>query len=886
MRKDGLKRRVAKAQRRGDFLIGVAAGGWLLVLTLAGFGQGVSVKNALQNGDFPLVYDGRAAAICVAETDFKVAKIAAADFAADVERVTGRKPAVVSDTEKLPETLVLISTLGKNPLIDKLIADRQIDASGIAGKRETFLLETVRNPFPGVRAALVIAGSDRRGTAFGVYEMSQRIGVSPWVWWADAAPEKRRTLVVSKGKFVAREPSVKYRGIFLNDEDWGLEPWAAKTFEPESGNIGPKTYAKIFELLLRLKANACWPAMHEVTRPFNALAENARVADDYAIVIGSSHAEPMLRNNVGEWKDDKEKYNFVTNAAGVTAYWEDRLKTNAGFENVYTLGMRGIHDSPIQGTKTQAERIPVLERIIATQRGLLAKYADRPVEKVPQIFCPYKEVLADYRAGLKVPDDVTLVFPDDNFGYIRYFPNETERKRAGGFGVYYHISYLGRPLSYLWLNSTPPALIFEELSKAYANGMRDFWMLNVGDLKPAETGIEFFMQMAYDAGRWNVANQHEFLREWAAREFGARYADDVASIMDEYYRLGFQRKPEHLQWYLPGEKPRPSELTEQETGLRLEAYASLVRRAESFQTLVPAAKKDAFYELVHYPVKMAALANERFFYAELAEKYRALDESEALPLARRSIAADREIDYETNYFNEKLADGKWRFMMSPEMREGQWTGMRAVRPRLSEKDFEVDRTKPEPPPSSYVWLAPGKLPKIKNGFAEWNGAVSIEVEHFTRAAAADGFAWRTIRGLGKTGDSVTVFPPVARTFERRAPRLEYRFEILNAGAFDADFYLLPTRPLVPGNGLRFAVAIDDGPPQTIAVDRDTEVSSPGWAQNILNQTTRGGARFELSKGIHVLKIFAVDTGVVLDKVVLRSGPPTPGYFGPPETFAP
>src|SRR5215204_486890 len=315
--------------------------------------------------------------------------------------------------------------------------------------------------------------------------------------------------------------------------------------------------------------------------------------------------------------------------------------------------MRGIHDSPIQGTKSQAERIPVLEKIIATQRSLLAKYVNPNVESVPQIFCPYKEVLADYRAGLKVPDDVTIVFPDDNFGYIRYFPNAEEQRRKGGFGVYYHISYLGRPLSYLWLNTTPPALIFEEMSKAYENGMREFWMLNVGDIKPAEIGIEFFMQMAYDAEKWNVRNQHKFLEAWSKREFGAQFADDVADIMDKYYRLGFARKPEHLQWYLPKETPQKSGLTKQETIRRLEDYAQILRRAEAFYQLIPAAKKDAFYELVLYPVRGAALANERFFAAELAENYKARNSAAALVWARRSIAANQEIERETAYFNEK-----------------------------------------------------------------------------------------------------------------------------------------------------------------------------------------------------------------------------------------
>ncbi|HLA96435.1 MAG TPA: glycosyl hydrolase 115 family protein, partial [Pyrinomonadaceae bacterium] len=538
------------------------------------FAQPVSLKKTYKNGDIAIVNRSFTAEIFISEIDAKVVKIAAKDLAADIERITGKLP-VVSTKTKTSNSAILIGTLGSSPLIESLIRKGSVDVSRIRGKRESFIIATIANPLPGVRNGLVIIGSDRCGTAFGIYELSQRIGVSPWYWWADVNPEIKKNLFISKGTFVSKEPSVKYRGIFLNDEDWGLQPWAAKTFEPETGDIGPKTYAKIFELLLRLKANTLWPAMHEVTRPFNSITASRQVADDYGIVMGSSHAEPMLRNNVGEWKGNKDDYNFVTNPQGVTDYWDKRVKENGAFENIYTIGMRGIHDSPILGTKSQAERIPLLEQIFSVQRGLLAKYVRPDVENIPQIFCPYKEVLTDYRAGLKVPDDVTIVFPDDNFGYIRQFPSIEEQKRKGGFGVYYHISYLGRPLSYLWLNSTPPSLIWQEMSKAYENGMRQFWIVNVGDIKPAEIGMEFFLSMAYDTDRWTLQTQYDYLREWTNREFGSEHSVEIAEILDQYYRLGFQRKPEQLQWHLPTEPQRTSDLTNTEKLNRLDEYAAL-----------------------------------------------------------------------------------------------------------------------------------------------------------------------------------------------------------------------------------------------------------------------------------------------------------------------
>lgn len=948
----------------------------------------LQIKSVPRKGDFELVYKNRAADIIVSDQGFKVEQIAAADFAADVERVTGIKPPVKNNFQSAAQNVVIIGTLDKSPLVEDLVKSGKLDVSEIRRKWESFLITMVQNPFPGIKTALVIVGSDRRGTAYGVYEMSLRIGVSPWYWWADVTPERRANLIIASGKKLSGEPSVRYRGIFLNDEDWGLQPWAAKTFEPETGDIGPKTYAKIFELLLRLKANTVWAAMHEVTRPFNSIPENKKIADDYAIVMGSSHAEPMLRNNVGEWKDDKAKYNFVSNEAGVTNYWDERIRDNGQFENIYTLGMRGIHDSPIQGTKTQSERIPVLEKIISTQRNLLTKHIKKPIEEIPQIFCPYKEVLADYQAGLKVPDDVTIVFPDDNFGYIRYFPNETEQQRAGGFGVYYHISYLGRPLSYLWFNTTPPALVWEEMSKAYEHNMRRFWMLNVGDLKPAEIGIEFFMQMAWDAHKWRRENLNGFLKEWAAHEFGEKRADEIAGLMDEYYRLGFSRKPEHLQWNLPGEPMRASDFSAIDYGdemqKRLDQYQSLNLCSDRLYQEIQSAKKDAFYELVAYPIRGATLANERFFAAEKSSLYARQNRASAILWAQRSVTADKKIKTETAYFNEKLAGGKWRHIMSAEMNKGQWTSMRSNPPEipasvlnlkipeqaglgvaiegraeaLKENDgtsipifnvftkdtrfIDVFNTGKQPSVwsarANQNWIklsrtegdlkedtrilvsvdwnkAPkgkeivGEIeikgagsarhigvkifnptlprPKSLKGFVESGGVISMEAENFTKKIDRAGAGWQIIPGLGRTDDSVAIFPTTARSIDTKqlinqAPFLEYQFYVFTPGDFDVTCFLVPTQPLRAG-GLRYAIGLDESPPQIVIVGADAEVSSRQWAQNVLNAATFGTNRISVSAGQHKLKVYMIDAGVVIDKIVLNGGGLQPSYLAPPET---
>lgn len=958
-------------------------------------GESRWVSTTYRKGDFKLVYDGRAADIVISKDDFKVVRIAASDLRSDIQRVSGMQPKMLMETSQVSGHAVLAGTLGHSPLLDALVRAGKLDVSRLRGQWESFIIATVPLPLPNVQLGLVVVGSDRRGTAFALYELSQAIGVSPWYWWADVTPPRRTSLVVSAGTHRYGPPSVQYRGIFLNDEDWGLQPWAAKTFEPEVGDIGPKTYARIFELLLRLKANTVWPAMHECTRAFNLYPQNKLMADDYAIVMGSSHAEPMLRNNVSEWKGKPEDYNYLKNAEGVRHYWDERVAENGRFENVYTLGMRGIHDSAMQGPKTSQERITVLEQIFAAQRAMLAQHVDSDVTKIPQIFVPYKEVLTDYKNGLRVPDDVTIVWPDDNFGYIRYFPTAEERARAGGFGVYYHISYLGRPLSYLWLETTPPALIWEEMSKAYDYGARKFWMLNVGDLKPGEIGIEFFMQVAWDVGKWRRDNLADFLRDWARREIGAEYASETAAVMDQYYRLAFARKPEHLQWYLPGEPPRPSELTPIDYGdemqTRLDAYDALLARADQLYLRVPPQAKDPFYELVLYPVRGAALANRRFFLIEKSRLYAEQGRASATRWIQEAKNADARMRAETEYYNEKLAGGKWSRMMAMEMKPGQWTSMRSTPPdvpvavsRMSVADqarlgvaiegrrdsliedqsdavlpvlsvftrdtrfidvFNMGRSDGhwtakashncialsqtsgslrddarirvsidwrKAPKGNEVFgailisgvgttrvvrvqifnpllnpLSP--RPEQLRGFVESDGAVSIEAEHFTAQTDRDGAGWRVIPGLGRTGDSVAIFPTTANSIgatqlAAKSPALEYRIFLFHAGKFTVTCYLVPTQSLQAGSGLRYAVGIDDQPPQIVTVGTGEEVSSRPWSLNVLNAITTGVTTHEITRaGTHTLKIYMVDPGVVLDKIVMDSGGVRPSYLGPRET---
>ena len=546
---------------------------------------------------FPLVVANRAAPVVLPADAPEVVRIAADDFAADVERVTGVRPAILAT-----------APAASGPRITVTLSPT------LAGRWEAFQLSATAD-------TLTVAGSDRRALAYGLYELSRRIGVSPWYWWADVPVTRRDSLLLSVGTEPVDQPAVKYRGIFLNDEGWGLVPWAAKTHEPEVGNLGPKTYARIFELLLRLRANCIWPAMHPGTTPFHQMPSNAATADRYAIIVGSSHAEPMLRNNVGEWTAPKDDYNYVTNSSGVLAYWEQRVKERTSGESLFTLGMRGIHDSAIVGPKNQAERIATVEKIIADQRSLLARHlGNGDASRIGQIFVPYKEVLEDYNAGLRIPDDVPLVWPDDNFGYIRRFATPAERARSGGLGVYYHASYLGAPLSWLWLDSLPPSLVWAEMTRAYEQGARQFWIVNVGDIKNTERSTEFFLDLAWHADRTSPDAPSQWLRATAARDFGPAHAEAIANLLARHHLLAAARKPEHLQWHIPFTPYEPTTLTIGEMRARLAAYAALVQDCEKIAAALPAAAQDAFFQLVAYPVKSAAAANARYFLAELARQ--------------------------------------------------------------------------------------------------------------------------------------------------------------------------------------------------------------------------------------------------------------------------
>ncbi len=848
--------------------------GLLLFASLAAVSAGaLSIKDSVSEpGDFSFVIDERAAPIFVDKNDAEVVRIAATLLAIDVERVTGVKPKVRSDAVAKPTAaVVIVGTLGKSGLIADLVKRGKLDIKGIEGKWESFVAMTVADPFPEVASALVIVGSDRRGTAYGIFEVSEAIGVSPWVWWADVAPRHRQALVVGAGTHTVGPPSVKYRGIFINDEDWGLKPWAAKTFEPETGDIGPKTYAKVCELLLRLKANYLWPAMHDCTKAFNHYPENKHVADRFAIVMGSSHCEPMLRNNVDEWDWKKNgDWNPVKNLKGISEYWESRVRENGKFENTYTTGMRGIHDSGMPGGGTIDEKRQRMDKIIGLQREMLTRHVNPDPSQVPQIFCPYKEVLDIYQSGMKLPDDITIVWPDDNFGYIRQLPDARERQRAGGNGIYYHLSYWGRPHDYLWLESTSPALIWHEMTKAYELGARQLWVVNVGDIKPIEAGMTLFLKLAWDINRYGQDVQRKFLRDFYAAQFEEEHAEAIACLSDEYFRLCAIRRPEHMGFnrvYSGGKvKNTPVQNSNwshapenDEAQALLDRWLKLARSAEALAGKLPLESRDAYFQLVEYPACAGAAMVEKFI---LAEKARLFGSDE---LAQRAEAALRRIEQLTGRYNAQC-DGKWRGMMDHRPR------------RLPVFDMPLTM--------QMTNSAMQSAPQTRN-------PIVIDPTKFDQSHDRNGAGWRAIEGLGPRGGAIAVLPrtdvPTLRSpqeIRERAPVAEYTVAIKDAREVDVILEALPTYRLTPAHEVLAAVSVNDGEPVLVRFDqgKDDE-DDPTWQRNVLRNAMSGTVSLRVPEGASKLKLWAADPGVVVQRITLDHKPLTTSVSVPAESLS-
>ena len=616
----------------------------------AALGRPDVVTTTPSAGAVVLAHGERRAPLFLDAADWPGVLRAARDLQADVERVTGRRPALETAGSPRGSDVLVAGTLGRSRLIDALAAEGRIDTRGVAGRWEAYLIQAVARPFPGVERALVVAGADKRGTIYGLYELSEQIGVSPWYWWADVPPRRREALFVTADARLADAPVVRYRGIFLNDEAPALTGWAREKF----GGFNHEMYAHVFELILRLRGNYLWPAMWLPRAFIDDDPENARLADEYGIVMGTSHHEPMMRAH-DEWnRYGRGPWDYSRNDAVLREFWRGGVARVKEHEKIVSVGMRGDGDEAM----SEETNVALLERIVADQRRILEEVLGRPAAGIPQLWALYKEVQGYYERGMRVPEDVTLLWSDDNWGNIRRLPAPEERARSGGAGVYYHFDYVGGPRNYKWINLTPLPKVWEQMHLAWRHGADRIWIVNVGDLKPMELPIDFFLTYAWDPARWPYEKLLDYSRAWAAREFGPEHAEEIAPLVDGYARLNRQRTPELM------EPDTYSLVDYREAEGHLAEWRFLVEGAERIDAALAPESRDAFFQLVLYPVKASAVVRELYVAAGLNRLYalqgRAAGTTAMAARVRALYAEDRALveRYHT------LGGGKWNHQMA------------------------------------------------------------------------------------------------------------------------------------------------------------------------------------------------------------------------------
>jgi len=922
-------------------------------------GEARYVSNHSSTGGIALVEARHAIPLMVSDGDWPGVVRAAGDLGADIERVTGVSPSLVHSAAGMHNAdVVLIGTIGKSPLIDNLIRRGKIDVSGITGQWEAAVTTIVEHPMPGVVRALVIAGSDKRGTIFGIYDLSEQIGVSPWYWWADVRVAHQDALYVEPGRHIQPVPAVKYRGIFLNDEAPALTGWVNEKF----GGYNSKFYVHVFELLLRLKANYLWPAMWNSSFAADDPL-NAKLADEYGIVMGTSHEEPMMRAEK-EWKHADGPWNYAENQARIDAFWRAGMERDRTYEQIVTLGMRGVNDTPMSAS-ANAE---LLEKIVADQRKILKETVNPDLAKVPQVWTLYKEVQGYYDNGMRVPDDVTLLWSDDNWGNLRRLPTAEERRRSGGAGIYYHFDYVGDPRSYKWLNTNYIPKVWEQLNLALNYGADRIWVVNVGDLKPMEFPIEFFLTMARTPGRFDQDHLDEYARLWATREFGPEHAAEIASAVEDYTRYNGRRKPEQID-------SSTFSITSYGEADRVDLeWRELSNKVDKLAGELPQDERTSYFELVQYPVDACANLAELYIAAGrnalFAREGRA-SANEYAAQARALFAKDAELSEE---YNHRLLNGKWNHMMDqthigytfwnepplntmPAVTEVQPAGNASLglsvegsagfRPSLGQFDsvaqqsrsvtlfnrgvspvqFQVAVSDPwivvsksagtvgkedlalqvhmdwatAPADSGQgsititqnegqpfvVPLQTLRLPGITRenakGFVESDGYVAIEAADTTARTGDAATHWQELPGFGETRSAMTIFPVTAGSNMQSQASLQYRMYLYDSGSFNMEAVLAPTLNFVPGRGLRFAASVDDGP-RTI-VDVLKHNTQNDWQQAVSDGVRKVSIPLTIAAaGYHTLKVWMVDPGVVLERIVLDHGHLLPSYLGPPESF--
>ncbi|MBO5456889.1 MAG: glycosyl hydrolase 115 family protein [Muribaculaceae bacterium] len=787
-------------------------------------------------------------------------------FASDMEAVTGKR-AKESKSSNATIILTQLDKAGKG-------TRKKLISAGVPVERLDTLTDGFHISVSGDKINVV--GTNGRGTAYGLLELSRMAGVSPWIWWGDVTPIKKEKLTIDDGFSTTQGASVEFRGIFLNDEDWSLRPWSYGNFEESKfGTIGPKTNKEVSKLLMRLRANAVWPAMHTGTKAFFKDPENKIMADSCGIAVGTSHCEPLLRNNVDEW-DVKERgnYNYITNRQAVQDYWIERLKEvkNSNGGNMFTIGMRGIHDGSMEGVKTDEEKFNALQQVIDDQQQLISDYIGDPSKQM-QIFVPYKEVLQLYEMGLKVPDYVTLMWCDDNYGYITRLSDTEEQKRQGGGGVYYHLSYWGRPHDYLWLTTTQPGLIYNEMRTAYDHNVRKLWIVNVHDPKVAAYDMELFLDLAWDIDCVGGDALGTHLEKWLCTNFGDAAGKKLYPVMRKFYHLSGIRRPEFMGWnqvelnkqtFNRGLSPVSNtqfSFTEfgNEADRYMEDYLALANAVEEIESEISPELKDAYFAAIKYPVTAAANHAVKMLEAQRARSFANgstlgdmfVNNAKIYSSVAKSQNAYQNIRKLTEHYNLKMRDGKWNRSMN--MRPRDLPVFAAPNLPTSLTDSEVKE-----------WL--GKSEKQPYPTLDTDGVIARNASSYDSHTGNV----KTIDMLGHSNRAVSL---------DKGSSVTYKFNVSDTDKFKTlTTALIPTQPNDNGD-LRYSVSIDGGTPTIYSLKEPFR--SERWKLNVLRgQALRTLELPHLAPGEHTVTITAIDPHIVIDQWMIDHNPNRKYYIIP------
>jgi hypothetical protein len=830
-----------------------------------------AVIHVKEPGAFPVVSATEASPVYIANNDHVLVQRAAALLCEDIKTVSGKKPALLTSLPSQGTNVIIIGSLDRSPLIQQLVNENKLNTANLKGKWESYLIQVVKNPFKGIESALIIAGSDRRGTAYGIFELSEQMGVSPWYWWADVPVKKQSQVYVKKGVFT-NAPKVKYRGIFINDEAPALSNWSKEKF----GGFNHKFYEKVFELILRHKGNYLWPAMWG-SAFYDDDSLNKKMADEYGIVIGTSHHEPLMRAH-DEWRRyGQGKWNYDSNAVRLKEFWRGGMQ-RATNEKIVSIGMRGDGDEPMSRETATA----LLERIVKDQRQIIEEVTGKPASETPQLWALYKEVQDYYDKGMRVPDNVTLLLCDDNWGNIRKLPKLNEKPRSGGYGIYYHFDYVGGPRNYKWLNTNNIARVWEQMHLAYEYNARQIWIVNVGDIKPMELPISFFLDYAWNPERWTEDNLRSYYAKWAGRQFGSQLANEIGDILRLYSQYGSRRKPE----LLDANTYSLHNFNEWESVVK--QWNDLLARAEKVNAQLPANYRDAFFQLVLHPIKAFSNLHELYHAVAWNHWFASQNNPMANKFADKAKFYFEQDSLITNQYHKGIANGKWNHMMSQThigytyWQQPPFNKMPEVK-YVSANMTAQEAIKIDPVRKTAENMVPSTVKG--NLFYEQDGYVSIEAEHFTRSVSAGGIQWKVVPDIGKTASGITPFPVTAlkQQVQTNTPRTEYDFYVYDSGKVVLNTYSSPTLNFHNEDGLQYAVSIDNEKPQIITLNKeDNNVSIWGsWVAN--NIIIKKSEHFILKPGKHTLKIHMVHPGVVVQKIVLDFGGVKQSYLGPPES---